>query len=180
VARSWAPESVGGGTLDQAENLRTIAEVAIALAGFTGVVIVLGQRSAGTWSAAERSTIRVLLESSVGAVFFALFPAIVVSSFSAPITAWRVSAGLLTVYHAAAIARADILDRREAAHILGPKLDWGLTIGGLISMCATAAVALGIATPAAALIYSLSLLYMLLVGALCFGALLLSGARPAA
>jgi len=170
----------GGEALDQAENLRAIAEVAIALAGFTGVVIVLGQRSAGSWSAAERSTIRVLLESSLGAVFFALFPAIIVSSFPAPITAWRLSAGLLTVYHLAAIVRADIVDRRGTAQFLGRKLDWGLTIGGLISSCATAVVALGFAAPAAALIYSLSLLYMLLVGALCFGALLLSGGRPAA
>lgn len=166
--------------MEQADNLRTIAEVAIALAGFTGVVIVLGQRSIGTWSAAERSAILVLLESSIGAFFFALFPVIVVPSFSAPITGWRLSAGLLTLYHVAAIIRADIVDRREAARILGRKLDWGLTIGGLVAICATFIVALGFAAPAAVLIYSLSLLYMLLVGALCFGALLLSGGRPSA
>lgn len=166
--------------MDQADNLRTIAEVAIALAGFTGVVLVLGQRSVGTWSAAETSAIRVLLESSIGAAFFALFPAIVVSSFSDPIGGWRLSAGLLTLYHVAAIARADIVDRGEAARVLGRKLDRGLTIGGLCSIVATSIVALGFAAPAAVLIYSLSLLYMLLVGALCFGALLLSGGRPTA
>jgi ABC-type transport system involved in cytochrome c biogenesis permease subunit len=64
------------GTLDQLENLRTIAEVATAFAGFTGVVIILGHRSSGSWSASEHSTIRILLEASIGTVFFALLPAI--------------------------------------------------------------------------------------------------------
>jgi hypothetical protein len=160
--------------------LRTIAEVATAFAGFTGVVIVLGHRSAGIWSAGEESTIRVLLETSLGAVFFALIPSIIVSSFPTPITAWRMSAGLLTVYHLAAMIRADVLARRQAGQILGRKLDRGLTVGGALSTCATALVALGFASEAAALIYTLSLLWVLLVAALCFGALLLSGGRPAA
>lgn len=166
--------------MDQAENLRTIAEIAAAFAGFTGVVLILGQRSVGTWSPAEASTIRVLLESSIGAVFFALLPNIILPAFVSPITTWRVSAALLTVYHVAAIARSDLLDRRATAELLGRRLDWGLTIGGLISSGATAVVALGFVTGAAALIYTLSLLYILLVAALCFGALLLSGGRPAA
>jgi len=166
--------------LDQAENLRTIAEIATAFAGFTGVVLILGQRSTGTWSAAEASTIRVLLESSIGAVFFALLPIIILPSCSSPISGWRVSAALLTVYHVAAIARADLVARREAAQIVGHRLDWGLTIGGLISSGATAVVALGLAAGAAPLIYTLSLLYILLVAVLCFATLLLSGGRPAA
>jgi hypothetical protein len=87
--------------MDQFENLRTIAEVATAFAGFTGIVIVLGHRSSGAWSASERSTIRILLETSIGTVLFALLPAIILRGFSSPFTGWRVSAGLLTVYHLA-------------------------------------------------------------------------------
>ena len=36
--------------MEQAETLRTIAEVATAFAGFSGVVVVLGHRAQRAWS----------------------------------------------------------------------------------------------------------------------------------
>jgi len=161
------------------ENLRTIAEVATAFAGFTGVVIVLGRRSAGGWTPAESSTIRILLEASIGVVFLGLLPPALVLNLSAS-TTWRVCAGLLAAYHSAIMFRADVLDRRQAGHLLGRRRDWALSIVGLGSIAACAAVALGFVGRAAELIYTLSLLYMLFVGALSFAALLLSGGRSAA
>jgi hypothetical protein len=166
--------------MDQLENLRTIAEVATAFAGFTGIVVVLGHRTSGAWSTSERSTIRILLETSIGTVLFALLPAIVVQSFSSPFTGWRVSAGLLTVYHLAIVVRADVLARGEAGHVLGRMIDWGGTALSVVSMCFTGAVALGYAGNIASLVYTLSLLHFLLIAALSFGALLLSTGRPAA
>ena len=165
--------------MEGTDALLTIAEVATAFAGFTGVVIVLGRRSAGTWSDAERSSIRILLEASIGVVFFALLPTVFVLNLSTP-TTWRLAAGLLTVYHLTILFRADVLDRRQARQFLGRRLDWGLSITGIISILATALVALGFVPQAAALIYTLSLLHLLLVAALSFAGLLLSGSRPAA
>jgi hypothetical protein len=161
------------------ENLRTIAEVATAFTGFTGVVIVLGRRSAGGWTPAESSTIRILLEASIGVVFFGFLPPVLALNLPTA-TTWRLCAGLLALYHAVIMFRADVLDQRQAGHLLGRKRDWALSIVGLGSIGACAAVALGFVGHAAELIYTLSLLYMLFVGALSFAALLLSGGKPAA
>jgi len=161
------------------DNLRTISEVATAFAGFTGVVIVLGRRSAGGWTQPESSTIRILLEASIGVVFFSLLPPILVLNISSS-TTWRVCTGALAIYHLVIIFRADVLDRRQAGHLLGGKRDWALSIVGLGSIAACTTVAFGCLAHAAELIYTLSLLYMLFVGALSFAALLLSGGRSAA
>ena len=40
--------------LNESEILQTFAEVGVAIAGFTGVVFVLGNRATGEWSHAER------------------------------------------------------------------------------------------------------------------------------
>ncbi len=165
--------------MDHFENLRTIAEVATAFAGFTGVVIILGHRSAGAWSDAEQSTIRILLEAAIGVVFFALLPTVFALNLAIP-TTWRLAAGLLTMYHLAILLRADVLDRRQAGQLIGRRLDWGLSITGIISILATALVAFGLLSYAAALIYTLALLHLLLVAALSFAGLLLSGGKPAA
>jgi len=169
----------GSGALDYLENLRTIAEIATAFAGFTGVVIVLGHRAAGAWSEVERTTIRILLETSIGVVFFALLPTAFILNLSAP-TTWRLAAGLLAAYHSAILFRADVLDRRQAGQLLGRRIDWGLSITGIFSILANALVASGFVPQAAAIIYTLALLHLLLVAALAFVALLLSGGRPAA
>jgi len=166
--------------VDQLENLRTIAEIAAAFAGFTGVVIALGQRAAGRWLPAEKSTIRILLETSIGTVFFAMLPAILGTTIQNPTTTWRTCAGLLTVYHVAILFRSDVLDRGQAGQLLGRRLDLIASGTGYISSCATAGVALGLLAEAAQLIYMLSLLWLLLVAALSFVGLLLASGRPSA
>ena len=49
--------------LDYTEVLVGIAEVAIALAGFSGVVVVFGSRSAGRWDPGDRLRLTFLLEA---------------------------------------------------------------------------------------------------------------------
>lgn len=112
-------------------------------------------------------------------MFFALLPPVLVRNIPGS-TTWRVCAGPVAIYHLVIMFRADVLDQRQAGHLLGRRRDWGLSIVGLGSIGACALVALGFAAHAAELIYTLSLLYMLFVGALSFAALLLSGGRAAA
>ena len=57
--------------MDGADGLTAIAEVAIGLAGFSGVVVVLG-RQPGEFTRVETGRLVVLLLSSLGAMFFAL------------------------------------------------------------------------------------------------------------
>jgi hypothetical protein len=82
--------------LNESDILQTFAEVGVAIAGFTGVVFVLGNRATGEWSHAEQMWFRVLLESSLCVVFFALLP-VVLASYLSSSTVWRLSDGLLGI-----------------------------------------------------------------------------------
>ena len=56
------------------EVLLTIAEVAIAFAGFSGLVAIFGSRAAGRWSRSDRYRLALMLETSLAAILFAFLP----------------------------------------------------------------------------------------------------------
>ncbi len=82
--------------MSESDILQTFAEVGVAMAGFTGVVFVLGNRATGEWSRVEKLWFHILLSSSAHVVAFALLP-LVLESYLSTSTAWRWSAGLLGV-----------------------------------------------------------------------------------
>lgn len=57
---------------DYSETLIGLAELAVALAGFSGVVAAFGSRNAGLWHPGDRLRLSFLLESSLTAGGFAL------------------------------------------------------------------------------------------------------------
>ena len=59
--------------MELSEILIGIAEIATALAGFTGGVVVFGSRSHGSWEIGDRLRLVFLLEASLTAGGFALF-----------------------------------------------------------------------------------------------------------
>ena len=61
------------------DGLATIAEVAIGLAGFSGVMIVL-TRPGGGFNPPERFRLKVFVYSSMGPIFLALIPFAVLDS----------------------------------------------------------------------------------------------------
>ncbi len=83
--------------LDGADALTTIAEVAVGLAGFSGVVAVLG-RQPGEFSRVEAGRLVVLLLSSLGALFFALIPFALFPLGLNPVSVWRTTSGLVAVF----------------------------------------------------------------------------------
>jgi len=52
----------------------TLAEISIAIAGFSGIVSVFSQRRSGAWTPAERARLIGLLFTSFSAVFFSVVP----------------------------------------------------------------------------------------------------------
>ena len=56
------------------EILALFAEIFLALAGFTGIVAALGQRSAGKWKRIDVVRFRGLLAGSLGGLFFSVVP----------------------------------------------------------------------------------------------------------
>ena len=79
------------------EALSTIAEIALGLAGFSGVVVVLG-RQPGTFSSVEAGRLVLLLASSIGAMFLALLPLSLAPLGLSESVLWRTSAGTFVAF----------------------------------------------------------------------------------
>ena len=81
------------------ESLLTSAiEVGIALAGFSGIVAVLGRRNQGSWSSAEKLRLQLLLQTSFSAVLFAMLPLFLLSMKITESSIWRLSSGIWLIY----------------------------------------------------------------------------------
>ena len=94
----------------QAEDvLITLAQIAAAFAGFSGIVAALGARSIGDLSIATRFRFANLLVMSVGSSLFALVPVVLVVAGAGMPFVWALSSavlGLFTLGYALAAARA--------------------------------------------------------------------------
>jgi hypothetical protein len=78
--------------------LQTLAEVGISLAGFTGIVAVLGRRSDGEWAPHEWLRLAMMLNFSFGSVFFAFLPLLFVAVGAREPGAWAASSALLAAF----------------------------------------------------------------------------------
>jgi len=87
--------------LEHEAIVSTITQVAAALAGFTGVVAVLGHRSQGAWSSAERLQLRVLVETSLTVLFASLVPGLLLTTSMSDPSVWRAANLVLAGLHAA-------------------------------------------------------------------------------
>ena len=159
--------------MDQAENLRTLSEVAVAFVGFTGVVTVLGRRSSRPWSLREFNTIRTLLHTSVGATLFGFLPTILEPYIASETALWRGSAGAFSMYHVVTIISS--LQHGNDGLCMKPWVTWSTAGSGAVSIAATILVAVGSLSHFGELIYTLAMAQFVGVSAVCFGALLLRG-----
>ena len=99
--RLWAYPSYGSsGALDHADTLLTFAEIAVAFAGFSSVVVVFRNRGSGTWAGLDAFRYRSMLSGSLLAAAYAGLP-MVVSWLGFPRElVWRVSSAALLVWFA--------------------------------------------------------------------------------
>ncbi len=84
--------------MDFPEVLVGLTEIAVALAGFTGVVVVFGSRSAGGWLPGDRLRMGFMLEASLTAGGFSLFALVLFSSMQNAQDAWALASGLWAIY----------------------------------------------------------------------------------
>jgi len=83
--------------MQQEGTLLTLAEIAIAFAGFSGVVSVLGRRASGSWLPEDRLRLSWLLENSFLAFFGSLLPIGLYSFDRSQGVAWAWASGFLAV-----------------------------------------------------------------------------------
>jgi hypothetical protein len=162
--------------VEQADTLRTFAEVGVALAGFTGVAVVLGRRAEGAWSYVEIGQLRQLLESSLAVALLALLPLVLERLAGSPAVLWRVSNGL------ACLAGLGLGGAYWLRYLRGPKQSYP-QVGKLLGFATTplvgalllaqALVALGFLERLAADLYLVALLWLVAVSAVNFVYLLL-------
>lgn len=85
-------------TVYSAATLSVIASIAVAIAGFSGVVVALTGKTTKSFSALERLNLRILLQVSAFALLFSLIPLILHRALESA-TAWRLSMLLYGFVH---------------------------------------------------------------------------------
>ncbi len=103
--------------MDVVETLIGITEIAVALAGFTGVVVAFGSRSHGTWHPGDLLRLTFLLEASLTAAGFSLLALLLVSADMHASDRWLVCSLSWAAYMLGSlIASRRALSRSEATH----------------------------------------------------------------
>ena len=77
--------------------LTSVIQVAIAIAGFSGIVAVLGQRSEGVWDEMDRIRLQGLLVGSFATMIIAFLPYILFSAELAESLVWRIASSIHAV-----------------------------------------------------------------------------------
>ena len=76
-----------------------VAELAVAIAGFSSVVVALGRRPVADWSRGEQRNLRILLQVSGIAILFSLFPLILQRAIDTPVF-WNIALSVYGFAHA--------------------------------------------------------------------------------
>ena len=112
------------------ESLTVFAELAIALAGFTGLLTAF-QRRHVTWTDQERFRIRMLLMVCFGIMAFALLPIVFIDSAIATEWMWRlltIGWSLFAIVLCSSLIRQVLIGKIQLAM---PKSSWLLMTAGL-------------------------------------------------
>jgi hypothetical protein len=112
------------------DALSTLAQIAIAIAGFSGIVSVFGRRSVGDWSVAERNRLLALLIVSLTVLLFCLLPLVLLSIPVSESTCWR-SLSLLLVIPTVGFEARLIPVANEARRVPRGQREVSLAVAGI-------------------------------------------------
>ena len=98
--------------MDHQDLLQTLAEVSVALAGFSGVVSVFGRRHTGEWDPADRLHLSFMLETSLAVLFLSLLPFALLSVELTPRSTWTIMSSVLAAFLVMAFGAATYRYRR--------------------------------------------------------------------
>jgi len=158
--------------MNWSEALSSAIEVAIAMAGFSGIVVAVGRRGAGDFSSADQLRLRVLLTASGVAGAFAFAPFILLDTGLEEGLVWRLGTAAQAVWFVGIM-----LYRRRQALQLGtifvasPRRLVAIYLPAIALLMLNTAV-LGKAWP-----YVLGVIVQLFIGFMTFVQLLLSSWR---
>ena len=84
-------------TIEPSEVLRTATQMAVALVGFAGVVVVFRRESVHDWSAIDKFRLRLLLTNSILPLALCVIGLLLLTVKPAPAGAWRWCSGAAVV-----------------------------------------------------------------------------------
>ncbi len=161
--------------MEEGENLRTLAEVAVALVGFTGVVAVLGSRARGAWSPLELLRLHMLLGASVAVLMLSFVPALLEAFNFSGLSLWRVANLIQFITHLiGAVVLGGRVRKLDVSQWPREEQLWTLVLTpiSLSLILAQLLNAWGLLADFGFFIYFLGLLYLLLLAVLHFVLLL--------
>src|SRR5690349_1082921 len=83
--------------MQPSEALNVVAQVAVTLAGFAGIVVVFRPDAIHQWSTLDKFRLRLLLANSALPLVFALLAILLLSLEPPPVSIWRWCSGLSLV-----------------------------------------------------------------------------------
>jgi hypothetical protein len=83
--------------MDTPESLQTIAEISVAFAGFSGLIVAL-RRNAGPLTKVQKYRLQVLLSLAFGAMFLSFVPELLFYFSASPGKIWVLSSVILSIY----------------------------------------------------------------------------------
>ena len=115
------------GDIAYADTLHTIAQVAVTIIGFSGIVVVFGERAVSAWTAEDRLRIFALIMPTLTAFFCSFVPILIASfSLSADVV-WRSSNAVLGLAHLANLS-IFVVNRHGARMTFGQRLNGGIGV----------------------------------------------------
>src|SRR6267143_3231619 len=81
-------------TMEPSEALSTAAQIAVALAGFAGVVVVFRRESVHDWSAIDKFRLRLLLTNSILPLALCVIGLLFLTIKPPPVDIWKWSRGI--------------------------------------------------------------------------------------
>jgi hypothetical protein len=142
--------------------LQTIAQIAGTLAGFVGVVFILGHRAEGQLSERERSGVFHLLFTAICALILSLvLVAVLAATKENPMT-WRAGAAVLGAFNFFGASRATI-EKLRRKNLLLLAVSWGFPAGGFSVAVFAGLAAIGLLADLAPLACATNLIWFLVV-----------------
>jgi hypothetical protein len=157
-----------------AGEMQTLAQIAIGIAGFSGILVGLRPEVTLNRTSADYVRVREIVLNSFGVFFFAFLPSLAVGAFGDSRWAWQAPQICFAIYHLAIIAlflRAGVPNALiPFEHVIAPV--------GMVVLALQIATGLGFLSAYLEETYYLALLWSLFVAATRFAVLLLRrGAR---
>lgn len=154
--------------------LYTLAGVAVTIAGFSGVVIVLPLRDKHVWLPKEIRMLRLLIADSLIAVFLALLPVPLALANWSSDAIWRLCSALLGTWFILGdflAVRGELRDRADqsvGANPLNAPIRYGLILAALLMGLWLWLSASGALAPAGQALYVLGLMVLIAIAAVEF------------